>query len=85
MLGVSQTSVKCTFSLDPFLPDFCLFALFSSTCIRKAKCVCGCGQSVLSLLQTAVAASFSGLVSLCQGTSKLLLHHKSTEGNQVTL
>lgn len=44
MLGVSQTSVKCTFSFGPFLPDFCLFVLFSSTYLRKAKCVGGCGQ-----------------------------------------
>lgn len=44
MLGISQISVKCTFSFDPFLPDFCLFVLLLSTRLRKAKCVGGCGQ-----------------------------------------
>lgn len=86
MLGVSQTSEKCTFNFNPFLPDFCLFVLFSSTCLRKAKCVGGCGQKhAVPASNCSSTASFSGLVSLSLGISKFLLHHRSTEEDQVTL
>lgn len=63
-----------------------LFVCFVFKCLRKAKCVSGCGQKrAVPAPNCSSTALFSGVVSLCIGTSKILLHHRSTEENQVTL
>lgn len=62
MLGVSQTSVKCTFRFNHYLTDFFL----------------PMSRMVLTLLNTRVAALFSGMATLPSWTSTGFLQHRST-------
>lgn len=62
MLGVSQASVKYTFSVDHFLTDF--LVSFSSMCSGKGNGWVAVGRKVLALLKAGAAASSSGLASL---------------------
>lgn len=68
-----------------FCQVFACFFCFQVHASERQSVWVAVDRSVLSLLQTAAAASFSGLVSLCPGISKFLLHHRSTEENQATL